>query len=380
MRRREGRLAVMFLVFSLLVTGCGGAEGGGTTTSSRQGKQQEEEPKYIEQAVVLEDRKEDGVSYKGMSFTTSTEGKAYQVLQSEDGVPYLAEQEGEGWKICPCPWEKDWKKQFANDKFLTGSGYVLDDKTWYVQVFEQTMAPDKERYEKDPEKYDQDYYTVHQYLMRIDRESGGVEEIPIPQTTMKQIYQSLGRKLPEGMNEKEVNWSEIKFFPDGNFFLYDMTHEGIYHGVTGEQITKMKLKNTDMMYTATGNGFFASIGKDQSTGKYILHVINEGTGEEEYMVELDLEERENQYGVQAVNVALGALEDTIVMAYDRCVYTMEYGDDEFHKVMDSAEGTMFYLPDEEYEYDMVAMGEKEDFYMAMRKESDTDRICHYAKG
>lgn len=379
MKKGSNKLVVVFLVIGMLLTGCGGGDAD-TAAPAYQGQREEEKLEYMEQALKLEDMKEDGVQFNSMSLVTSMEGKVYQVLQSEKGIPYLAEQEGDEWKICPCPWEKEWKKKFGGDEFQTAEYHVLDEKTWYVQVYEQSMASNRELYEKDPEKYWEEYYTVHGYLMRIDRESGKMEEIPTPQTTAKEIYQELGESLPESVNGKEVCWAQIKFFPDGNFYLSDGgIDKGIYNGITGEQIVELDIKNSDMIYCAIGNGFLASIGKDEGTGKYLLHVFNELTGVEEYSVELEMEEKENEYGVQAVNVALGALDHTIVMVYDRCIYTMDYGDEQFQKVIDAEESTMFYLPDEEYVYETVYMGEQEDFYLGLYKESDTDRICHYRK-
>lgn len=378
MKKRNCKMVVMFLLFGLLLTGCGG-DAADTTAPAYQGQQDNEKLEYMEQAVTLEDMKDDGVSYSSMSLVTSMDGKAYRVLRSEEGVPYLAEQESGAWKICSCPWKEEWKKKFGGDEFLMADSHVLNEKTWYVQVYEQSMAPNRKLYEKEPEKYSQDYYTVHGYLIRIDRESGKIEEIPTPQTTNKEIFQESGKPLPENINEKEVCWSQIRFFSDGNFFLSDLgLNEGVYNGVTGEQIVAMEVKATDMIY-AMGNGFLASIGKDESTGEYLLHVFNELTGEEEYSVELELEEKENEFGISNVNVALGALDNTIVMVYDRCIYTMDYGEEEFKKVVDTEENRMFYLPDETYLYESVYMGEKGDFYLGLYKESDADRICHYIK-
>lgn len=244
-----------------------------------------------------------------------------QMYQTEKGMPYIVKNEKDGSVVQEaCLWEKNWEKKFKKKFIRIWTWQKINDKTYYVVANEYSMDPAKVR--DDREENLKDFYVVHRYLLRLDYETG------------------------EKLVDLDLN--------------------------RGENVG---------LYTAVGDGFIAAMTEDAAAHKCELHLFDSGTGTEQYNIPLDFQEKQINEEVSYVNFAMGASGDSIYFVYDKCIYKMDYGDEQLEKVLDADENRMFYLPDEEYEYESICMGEEDDYFVRMMKESENyhDRICHYFK-
>lgn len=367
------------LMAGLLLCGCGSGKSEDVQTPSGTNQEEKEQQTYVEQSVKERSNEDDPI---GQSVWQYGETEMYQ---TEDGMPYVVKNMKDGSvKQDVCSWEKNWEKKFKKKFISILNWQKWNDKIYYVVANEYSMNPQKVR--EDWKKYRDDFYVVHNYLLRLDYETGEIQEIPTPQQTNKEYYEEHGDSIPEDENEKEIVLYEIQVLPDGNFLLKFFGKEVtsiICDGVTGEKLADLDLNKGENVgvFTAVGDGFIAAVTEDFNAHKCELHVFDSETGAEQYTIPLDFEERQIDENTSYANFALGASEDSILILYDKCIYKMEYGDEQLEKVLDADENKMFYLPDEEYVYESICMGEEGDFFVRMTKESENyhDRICHYFK-
>lgn len=372
------RCIAAVLAAGLLLCGCGGGTSENAQTAPPQINQGEEEQQYLE--LVVEDEEieaeRDG-SPLWENIWTHNETKVYV---AEDKIPYMVQKMEDGSKKIVQPWKKNWEKKFKK-KFIEPGWYqLLNEQTMYILAEETSMDPEK--FYDNRKKYKDDFYSTHFYLLRIDVTTGEMEDIPIPQTTYEQFYKKKGEALPADTNGKEVFWYDIRIQSNGNYILSDYEKTNwICNGVTGEKLA-------DFDYSASGDGllrlvvgedFLAAVTFNYSSHKCTLRLYDGNTGKEQYTVPLDFQESTDVDGTPFVNFAIGVSGSTIAFVYDRCIYTMEYGDDQLEKVVDAEKDKTYYLPDEEMIYGNICMGEEDDFFVRMDKESEPERIYHYFK-
>lgn len=374
-RMRIGYLAAVLLAVFVL-GGCGGGKEEEVHTPSRT-DQSEEEEKYVEQSVKGGEYGSEG---ELLEQSVWQYGETVMYEREEDGLPYVVKNKEDGSiEQETCSWEENWEKKFKKKYVKTMSWQKLDDKTFYVYAIEYSMPP-KKAY-GDWEKYKSEFYAVHAYLLRLDAESGEIQEIPVPQKTNKEYYKELGKPVPAEENESMIY--DIQIMPNGNFLLLTMEETMICDGVTGEKLCDLDLKRGENtgIYTAVGDGFVAVVTEDSQTHKCELHVFDSETGTEQHSIPLDFEEKRFDGETSYANFALGASADSVLIVYDKCIYKVDYGEEELKKVLDADENRMFYLTDEEYLYEAICMGEKDDYFVKMMKESENynSRICHYFK-
>lgn len=360
----------------LLLCGCGGGKSEDVQTPSGTNQEEKEQQTYVEQSVKEGSDEDDPIEQSVWQYGET------EMYQTEDGMPYVVKNEKDGSVVQDaCSWEKNWEKKFKKKFIIVSNWQKWNDKIYYVVADEYSMDPKKVR--EDWKKYLDDFYEVHHYLLRLDYETGEIQEIPTPQQTNKEYYKELGRSVPTDVNPKEVVYYDIKVLPNGNFLLSSFGKPIICDGVTGEKLVDIDLNRGEDVgiYTAVGDGFVAAVTEDAAAHKCELHLFDSGTGAEQYTIPLDFEEKQIDENTSYVNFALGASEDSILILYDKCIYKMDYGDEQLEKVLDADENKMFYLPDEEYQYMSICMGEEGDFFVRMMKESENyhDRICHYFK-
>lgn len=380
MRKSNGmRLIAAVLAAGLLFCGCGGSTSENVQTAPPQANQGEEEQQYLE--LVVKDDENDEAAKGGIplweNIWTQNETKLYK---TDDKPPYLVRKMEDGTKEIVQPWRKNWEKKFKK-KFIEPSWYqLLNDQTVYILVEEYSMNPTK--FYDNKKKYKDDFYTTHFYLLRMDVKTGEMTDIPIPQTTYEQYYKEKGEALPEDTNGKEVFWYDIQVQPNGNFILADYQETNwICNGVTGEKLADIDFRASGdgLVRLAVGDGFLAIVTENLSSRKYTLRFYDENTGKEQYHIPLDLQEGTDEYGDPFANFAMGASGSTLALIYNKCIYTVEYGDEQLEKVVDAEKDKTFYLPNEEMIYNDICMGTEEDFFVKMTKESDQERIYHYFK-
>lgn len=377
MKKIGTRCFAMILLAGFLLCGCGGKSE--DEPAPLQTNQDEKEQQiYVEQSVKEIKGDDDPLSQMVWQYGE------LQMYHTEDGMPYLVKNEKDGSVVQDaCSWEKQWEKKFKKKFISILNWQKWNDKTYYVVADEYSMDPAKVR--EDREKNLQNFYVVHRYLLRLDNETGEIQEIPTPQQTNKEYYKEQGDSIPEDENEKELVFYSIQVLPDGNFLLRLFGRKvtlAIYDGVTGEKLVDLDLNKGENVgvFTAAGDGFIAAVTEDFTVGKCELHVFDSKTGVEQYTVPLDFEHKQIDAETSYANFAMGASENSIFFVYDKCIYKMDYGDEQLEKVLDADENRMFYLPDEEYIYESICMGEEDDFFVRMIKESENyDRICHYFK-
>lgn len=365
---------IAVLLTGLLLCGCGGDTSEDVQPPPRENTDEKDQQIYVEQSVKEGTDEDDPIEQ------TVWQYGEIQMYQTEKGMPYIVKNEKDGSVMQEtCSWKKNWEKKFKKKFISIWSWQKINDKTYYVVADEYSMDPAKVR--DDREENLKDFYVVHRYLLRLDYETGEIQEIPTPQQTSKEYYKELGRSMPADENEKEIfYYYHIQVLPNGNFLLLSFGKPVICDGVTGEKLVDLDLnRGEDVgLYTAVGDGFIAAMTEDAATHKCELHLFDSGTGTEQYNIPLDFQEKQIDEETSYVNFAMGASGDSIYFVYDKCIYKMDYGDEQLEKVLDADENKMFYLPDEEYEYESICMGEEDDYFVRMVKEYN-DRICHYFK-
>lgn len=381
MKMTKKRGVIAALLVAILLCGCGNSTEKRTQTGPKTNEKEVKKQEYIEQSVEVGGDEKEG---EGMLLDSQTVWQYGDCLmyQREDGLPYVVQIKEDGIMREACSWEKNWEKKFKKKYMSIGNWQKLNDKIYYVIAYENSMDPEKVR--NDREKYLDDYYVVHQYLLRLNYETGEIQDIPLPQHTMKEYYKKQGEPLPADENGKQIVLCDIKVLPDGTFLMADMEkHPAICDGVTGEKLIELDLnvKGDVGVYTAVGDGFVAAVTEDYEASEYTLHLYDVKTGVEEYTIPLDFQFNRKTEDIAYANFALGASGDHVFYVYDKCIYKMDYGDEKLEKVLDADDGGMYYLPDEDYTYESICMGKQEDFYVRMYKESDDYEglVCHYIK-
>lgn len=373
------KVMMLVLLSGLLLCSCGDSEK--EQKGTPQVRQKEEKTEYLEQAVdsnEMEGMKSGLVSGVVVASNGGQESPTPYHVYVKNSIPYLLKYKEDGSTEKIHSWAKNWKKKFQKKHLELYDAKMLANEKLYLVVEEYSMDPGK--FYDNREKYKDLFYTTHRYLLCIDCESGEIREIPTPQDTYKERYKS---QVKEEVNEKEVAWYDIQFFPDGNFLLTDYnTIFTIYNGATGGKMTDLELNNKaqNQIAYALGDGFVAFGVWDKTAGKILLHIYDEMTGTEESCVEMDnIETKTTENGDEVACFAITACENTIALVCNQCIYQMDYGDEKFEKVVDAKENNMFYLTDDDYFYGSVSIGSEEDYYILFVDDSGEEKLCHYTK-
>lgn len=314
------------------------------------------------------------------------QGEMLEFLQDRNGVPLICGFEDA--KEYPSPWKKNFKKikKKYDPMYLTGAEIGADGYLYVTAV--QSSMP-LEEYRKNQEKVDKEgglYYTRTR-LFKIDRESGGIGEIDVPQTTVKEYYEKMGIKVNKGSKyEKSIAGGKAVMpvsclvCPDGQILVADSRIVNcLYDPVLEKQTLQLQSDLTMADSAFVGDGFFVYLERNYETKQQIVHVVSLTTGEEEYSVELDTKMVVDAEGGFCRNCAIGVAENTILMADHTGIYEMEYGTEEFRKVVDAEKDNVYYLrqADGMGKIEMIAVYKGEDdYYVSMG--DDEDMLCHYA--
>lgn len=373
MRSGKWFIEVLFIICIVVLTSCGEKD---ERTNVVKPKDNQEE--YLEQTVA--DLNFVDAAYGKLTqktYVVSTEGELYRVLSDEKtNVPYLAKGNS-NQQVIPCTWKKNWQKKYSDEHFDTGSCYVINDEIFYVDLYELSMSIKK--FEENSDKYADKFYMVHQFLLRINVKTGEIVEVPTPQITYGELYKERGESLEEGMKGEAVCGYNVLFFADGKYLLTDEAeNQGIYDGISGEKLCDIEMDFSHVTNIVTANGFLACTQYDEATNSFVLHIINENTGQEEYELDLDVKVEKDDENEIVSNFAIGATDSTLCMVYEHAIYTMDYGDTKFAKIMDAGEQLMYYLPGE-YLYYGCYVGAEEDYYVNLYRESEGVQLCHYVK-
>lgn len=314
------------------------------------------------------------------------QGEMLEFLQDRNGVPLICSFEDA--KEYPSPWKKNFKKRKKKyDPMYLTNAEIAADGYLYVTAVQASMP--LEEYRKNQEKVDKEgglYYTRTR-LFKIDRESGGIGEIDVPQTTVKEYYEKMGIKVNKGSKyEKTIAGGKAMMpvsclvCPDGQILVADSRIVNcLYDPVLKKQTLQLKPDLTMADSAFVGDGFFVYLERNYETKQQIVHVVSLTTGEEEYSVELDTKMVVDAEGGFCRNCAIGVAENTILMADHTGIYEMEYGTKEFRKVVDPEKDNVYYLrqADGMGKIEMFAVYKGEDdYYVSMG--DDEDMLCHYA--
>lgn len=378
-RKNQNRVFIVTISAALLLCGCGGSPP--EKKAPRGGGQQDGRQQYLE--LQSENEETDHVA-NGRAVWQAIWDKKMEPLYVPEKydagyVPYLIRSSGDGKQFCYQPWEKEWKDKFKGKYPDVLSYQIINGRSLYIWVGEMSMNLMK--YYDNKEKYRDDFYTVRYYLMKIDIETGDMQEIPIPHATYEEIYKRKGEPIPKWVaNKREQYWYDIQILSNGNFLRIDDEKNRICDGSTGEEIATLDFEESGdkLLSLVSGEDFFAALTRNPSSHQYTLRLYDDASGTAQYTVPMEIEETENEEGDPMVNIALGASEDSILYIYDKCIYKMDYGEKEFKKVIDPEIDKTFYLSDESYRYSAVCMGKEEDYYVRMEKEGE-EMVCHYTK-
>ncbi|MCH5265072.1 MAG: M56 family metallopeptidase [Lachnospiraceae bacterium] len=349
---------------------------------------------YVEQ-VIDEQTKIDGAlaffpedNYY-TEFLISAEGNlllvGYPDVEEEKeqmSCPVVAEEVDGQWQKWELAGLEEYGKRVEGKPIETFDIQLDGQDNLYLSAGEYTEFYSEEEWEKDPEGYEKKRYLLHNYLFRVDRATGELTEIKLPEEKIAKVFPANAKVV----SKNEVNYNQFTVCPDGNILLIPEGKSeigGVYDWKTGEASTKIQsfaeMKNGAMC--AAGDGFFVSavIEYDPSEPtKVKLNVHNINTGETEYSLDTGLTWREVFAEGIIAKFALGVRENEIFIATGEGIFEAEYGETSFTKVVDSEKDNVYYLSENSTEFfGNMYKGEREDYYLSAEM-AGGGRLLQYA--
>lgn len=385
MRYKKPTVAMGFvMVLVLALAGCG-AVSSPEAESATETFKNPDSGIYVEQMQKVSDLTENGINYAYTGSRQNYKGQMIQFVADRFEIPYLYVVNGDKGEIMAAPWKENLSEAKKKYKYLQLSdAQIGEDGYLYVTMIQGSSS--EEVYRENPEEW----YYAGTRMFKIDRESGVVEEIGIPQESMKEVYENRGITIQKGSRaEKEYAGGKAmvpvmcRVCPDGQILVTDRMYVNcLYDPVQKKRTTELSVDLSKADQIQVGDGFFVYLERDEQTKIQSIHVVSLATGKEEYSVELEVEMMVDKEGGFTRNCGVGVSENTILMADATGIYEMDYGEKTFRKVVDTERDNVYYLEQvgkKEYlDILNVLKGESDDYYAGMLDDG-ARMYCSYTR-
>ena len=312
---------------------------------------------YVEQMVKKEDREAvfDLFGIKEPSFDLPMEYGSQGNLISlcikseKDGgqYPCVAEMIDGKWEKWSLAGLEECGEKLKGKPAVIGGMELDGGDNLYVKTTEYNV-PLSEKQIKQQTKY----YAVHERLYRIDRKTGELSEIVLPEKTYREIYPDSS----SDMEEDAIIANVFTILEDGNIVLLSPEETGlggVYDWRTGERVTEIEssldIMNGSMICKA-GDGFFAvadmalaDMAEGSGKSPITIHVFDEGSGREEYALNTGVSGDEVWGENTHPKFAWGIRENEIFIATAEGISEAVYGEDSFSRVVDADKDKVYYL-------------------------------------
>lgn len=331
---------------------------------------------YVEQVVM--DKEFDwsesgtGLCAESGSYVSDANGRVVMIYELRDeknakrasfGKTVLVDGE---WQKEEINWGKKLNKMLKGKNAELARIYYDAENNLCAAFTDYSM--DMYKYLLNQKKYkEDDLYPVGQMLFRINEETGEITELDVPVDKL------------DGGKKGEVVYNLYSFFDDGNYLVEHGGAVTLYNGKTGDKIKDLKMNEGVLNEgDSFGEDFFLAISLNQETSSLDVIVMDE-MGESSYTMPTSVKfdkEAETMDGF-----ALGAKGSTIILATQEGIFEAEYGDNEFHNVINSKKDNLYYLAPESYHPSvMVFKGEQEDYFISLWNEDEEKSVqCYYTK-
>ena len=205
-------------------------------------------------------------------------------------------------------------------------------------------------------------YAIDQMLYRIHEETGEITELDVPV-----------RKDSDG----RVLYNIYNFFADGNYLVYNgISIFALYNGTTGEKIKDLTRNDRVGMNANYGEDYFVTEYFNPDTEQVDLIVMDE-TGESSYTLptKIDFDDSSEEQ----VSYALGVSGSTILLATQKGIFEAEYGEEEFHNVVNFEKDNLYYLTPEGWDpIEYVYKDAKGNYFVSLMHEGEFI-TCQYER-
>lgn len=324
----------VLLILAVMLGGCGIASSSPAETTKKlpQGREGNgTDAIFAEQTVQWEHSDwEDGLEEGSWAEAVDGQGRFVRIcelMEGENETPVSFGRkvfvDGE-WQKEEVSWGKKLGRLLKEKNVSKAAGYIGMNQIYYSASDLYISLSELQR-EEDGEEYG-GLQAVDHMLYRIHEETGEITELDIP--VDKELYNG------------------YLFFADGNYLVYNgISIFALYNGATGEKIKN--LKNEGMaMVEIYGDDFFVMEDFNQETKRMDLIVMDE-TGESSYILPTNIEFEDSSE--RQMSYALGISGSTILLATQEGIFEAEYGEDEFHNVVNYEKDNLYYLTPGEYD-------------------------------
>lgn len=324
----------VLLILAVMLGGCGIAVSSPAETTKKlpQGREGNgTDAIFAEQTVQWEHSDwEDGLEEGSWAEAVDGQGRFVRIcelMEGENETPVSFGRkvfvDGE-WQKEEVSWGKKLGRLLKEKNVSKAAGYIGMNQIYYSASDLYISLSELQR-EEDGEEYG-GLQAVDHMLYRIHEETGEITELDIP--VDKELYNG------------------YLFFADGNYLVYNgISIFALYNGATGEKIKD--LKNEGMaMVEIYGDDFFVMEDFNQETKRMDLIVMDE-TGESSYILPTNIEFEDSSE--RQMSYVLGISGSTILLATQEGIFEAEYGEDEFHNVVNYEKDNLYYLTPGEYD-------------------------------
>ncbi len=387
--KKPSKFLTAVVVIAVMLCGCGISSAPKDTVSKLPADKQKSSAVYVEQTMP-------DVNLKWQENETAEDELVAAIYGS--GIDAKGELSEIGWleapennqivaAVKPVFRDGEWQKEEAKwgdnlKKLLKGKknmecGYLFygADGKLYLPYHQYSMSTDT--YVQNPEKYEDEWYLVDQFLYRVDEETGEVTELDIPKAKAAEAYEQ-----DAGVPEKSMAYNIYAVLPNGDYVVCNMGNIfSVYSGVTGEKTADLPFGNnrSKMTNIYAGNDFVCWTENNENTNMYEVYVCD-ADGQGSYVLETGIEYVYDENENIISTIAMGVSEDTIIVATGKGISEAEYGDDEFHSVMDTDKNNVYCLgSDGCMPVGNVYKDAKGVYYLELMDADNNSIRCYYAQ-
>ncbi len=368
----------VLLIVAVLLGGCGIASSSPAETTQKlpQGEKGKEHANAIfaEQTVQWEHSDwGDGLEEGAYLEVMDGQGRLVRIcelLKGENQTPVSFGKkvfaDGE-WQKEEISWGKKLgrilnKKNTQTESFVGLNRVDYSASDLYVSMSELQRDTDEKAEEGEEETMA--VYAVDQMLYRIHEETGEITELDVPV-----------RKDSDG----RVLYNIYNFFADGNYLVYNgISIFALYNGTTGEKIKDLTRNDRVGMNANYGEDYFVTEYFNPDTEQVDLIVMDE-TGESSYTLptKIDFDDSSEEQ----VSYALGVSGSTILLATQKGIFEAEYGEEEFHNVVNFEKDNLYYLTPEGWDpIEYVYKDAKGNYFVSLMHEGEFITCQYERKG
>lgn len=372
--KKPTKIITVLAVLAVALCGCGISSVPEETAKPKLEK--EKEAIYIEQTVPevkVDWGKDEDTTVSFQNTTVDPEGKLVKF-----GTLYAFGENGKRsieswvkvefvngeWQRAEMKWEKECEKLLKGKKLELADGYYGPDGLLYLVILEFPA----EYYAK---AFDEaNLYLTGQYFFRVNEQTGEVTDLKVPSENWNKVF-------PDDTEDgyaKGLAFNDYAVFADGNYLIYNYGGiSAVYSGSTGEEVAQIEVPKSAFTRIESGDDFICWADANQDSGKIEVKVFDEN-GQNEYTLDTGITYKEGAFP----GIALGTKGSRIIIATEKGIAEVEYGEDEFTTIASAGTDNLYYLSEDGYKADgRIVKGEAEDYILSLFKSGDEWVTCHY---